>query len=79
MRPIPHVLPAVISDLSRQIKVTRFEDLFDEVFEMSAVEFVLARPPFALHEHIKGEFPQTVIQCALVAYKELLFAQLGRL
>ena len=72
------MLPAVIPDLSRQIKVTRFQDPFDEIFEMPGVEFPLARTPFALHEHIEGEFPQTVMQCTLVASQQLVLAQLGR-
>ena len=50
LRLIPGVFSAVIPDLARQLEVTRFQDPNDEIFEMPAVEFPLARTLFALHE-----------------------------
>jgi hypothetical protein len=65
----------VIPDLSRQIEVTRFQNLFDEIFEMPGVKFALAGTSLALHEHIESEFAQTVLQCTVVACQQLVFAQ----
>lgn len=78
MRPKPHIITAVIPDLSGQSEVACSQNPFDEIFEVPTVEVAHAETLLARHEHIEGKFLQTEIQCTLVARNELVFTQLCR-
>jgi hypothetical protein len=66
----------MVPDLSRQIKITRLQNPFEEIFEVPVVELIFVESLFALNKHIEGKFLQTVIQGTLVTSDELLLAQL---